>query len=499
MVKKSTILIVDDLKLNIYVLDKILSESYETILAYNGTDALNLVNKNDIDLILLDIEMPGMDGYEVCTILKENNDTKNIPVIFITSHTDEQSIEKAYDVGCSDYITKPFKKTELKARVSTQLKINELTSTLNDKITTSLYRLHNAQKLAKIGSWEYNIKNNILIWDDESYNIFEVDKKEHPNLTIDNYLNLISFDSGPSFFEIYNNHLKNKESYLTTHKIKTKKGNVKYIEERCETIFDLKGNPIISKGIVQDVTEQKTIQIKLEQKEQQMLHQSRLAQMGEMISMIAHQWRQPLSAISARSNNLLLKIVLGKDLDRDLFKEEITYIDEYSQHLSKTIDDFRNFFKEDKVKEITTLENIIHQTLDIIQVSVENKNIKIVTNFRSNQPFEIYSNEVKQVVLNIIKNAEDVLLEKNILNPTISIETTTKDNNNILTIKDNAGGIKDDIIGKIFDPYFSTKLEKDGTGLGLYMSKIIIEEHCNGILTVNNDKDGAIFEIKLNI
>lgn len=233
--------------------------------------------------------------------------------------------------------------------------------------------------------------------------------------------------------------------------------------------------------------------------EQQMLHQSRLAQMGEMISMIAHQWRQPLNAISMTSGNLQFKCMTG-DMDSEAFSHELGLIDGYSQHLSKTIDDFRGFFKDNKTKELTTLETVVNSTLDIVRTAIETKNIKIVTSLKCHEPFETYPSEVKQVVLNIIKNAEDVLLEKETKNPRIFIETLCDDKTKrVLVIKDNAGGIPEEIMEKIFDPYFSTKLEKEGTGLGLYMSKTIIEEHCGGRLRISNDEEGAVFTIELPV
>ncbi len=231
--------------------------------------------------------------------------------------------------------------------------------------------------------------------------------------------------------------------------------------------------------------------------DQKLFQQSRLAQMGEMISMIAHQWRQPLAAISATTSNLKFKIMLD-ELDPQVLEKEIDLIDKYSQHLSKTIDDFRGFFKENKHKEKVTLEELIENTLDIVEKSLKNKNIRINKLFKCKKKFEVYQNEIIQVILNLIKNAEDALLEKNIKYPVITLKTSCKKNIGTIIIQDNAGGIPDEILDKIFDPYFSTKMEKDGTGLGLYMSKTIVEQHCEGKIYVKNDKDGAIFTIELN-
>ena len=226
---------------------------------------------------------------------------------------------------------------------------------------------------------------------------------------------------------------------------------------------------------------------------EKIIQQSRLAQMGEMISMIAHQWRQPLTAISATCGSLYIKAKMGK-LSTSKVIELSTKITEYSEHLSSTINDFRDFFKPHKHTTDTTCDELIESTLNIIEVSLENKNIEIVKELNSKTVLHTYVNEVKHVILNLIKNAEDILIEKKIENPKITIITK----NNTITIKDNAGGIPKEILPKIFDPYFSTKSEKNGTGLGLYMSKMIIEDHCNSTLKATNDKYGAVFTIDFN-
>jgi len=232
------------------------------------------------------------------------------------------------------------------------------------------------------------------------------------------------------------------------------------------------------------------------QKDNQMLQQSRLAQMGEMISMIAHQWRQPLTAISATAISMRIKIELER-IDRDDIMSSITKIYDYVQHLSATIDDFRDFFRPEKNRVEVDYCEIINGVLNIVEIPIKNQNIRLVKELDCKSRFFVYDNELKQVVLNIVKNAEDALLEKMVEDPYIKLKTFNEANSYVLEISDNAGGIPQDIMDKIFDPYFSTKSKKDGTGLGLYMSKIIIHEHCDGRLSVRNGNDGAIFRIEL--
>ena len=233
------------------------------------------------------------------------------------------------------------------------------------------------------------------------------------------------------------------------------------------------------------------------EKDKQMFQQNRLAQMGEMIGMIAHQWRQPLAAISSTSSGMNLKAQLNK-LDSSTAIELTTKINTYSKHLSETIDDFRRFFQEDKEKSETSYDAIIKNVLKIIDISIQNNKIELIEDYSCEDTFKTYPNEIMQVLLNLIKNAEDILIEKKIENPYIKILTYKQNNDLILEVHDNGGGIDENIIDKIFIPYFSTKTKKDGTGLGLYMSKTIIEDHCFGKLSVSNGNDGAIFQIVLN-
>ncbi|QIR76945.1 sensor histidine kinase [Sulfurospirillum diekertiae] len=252
----------------------------------------------------------------------------------------------------------------------------------------------------------------------------------------------------------------------------------------------------IKEGVIENMETQKML-----------IYQSRLAQMGEMISMIAHQWRQPLGAISTVTASIRLKQSLNKfDLTTEEGREEqdvflntaIGKIESYVQFLTNTVDDFRNFFKPNQHCEKSSLPIIIEKAIKIIGKSLEVHQIALHVKNSSTREIITYETQIMQVLINIIQNAQDAIFEKKLKDGTIWINTYEENSFFIIEIEDNAGGIPDENIRKIFDPYFSTKAQKNGTGLGLYMSKAIIEEHCHGSLQVTNTLKGAKFIIKIS-
>jgi len=244
-------------------------------------------------------------------------------------------------------------------------------------------------------------------------------------------------------------------------------------------------------------TLEEKIRIKTEknrQQEKMLFQQARYAQMGEVISMIAHQWRQPLNAIAAVNATIKLK----NDVDvceKTFISEKTQLISEHVQHLSSTIDDFRNFFKLDKQKEVQTTAQIIKDTLRLAGSSLESRHISVTMDEVYECAIETYPNEVVHVLLNLIKNAEDAFVIREIDAPVIAVRSMKEGEYAVIEIEDNAGGIEPKIMEKIFDPYFTTKENSGGTGLGLYMSKTIIEDHCNGKIEVKNASSGAVFRL----
>jgi PAS domain S-box-containing protein len=230
----------------------------------------------------------------------------------------------------------------------------------------------------------------------------------------------------------------------------------------------------------------------------QLMESEKMASMGEMIGNIAHQWRQPLSSISTAASGIKVKyeydMLNYKDLPR--FMDSIV---QNAQYLSDTIDIFRNFIKGDKVYKELILQEEINQALNIVSSSLKERHIELYNNIDYDNKIYItlITGELPHVLINIINNAKDVLIEKNINNPWIKLELDTTKDKVIITIEDNAGGIPDDIISKIFEPYFTTKHKKQGTGLGLHMSYQIIVNSLRGKISVKNTKNGAKFFIEL--
>jgi len=230
--------------------------------------------------------------------------------------------------------------------------------------------------------------------------------------------------------------------------------------------------------------------------EQKLFNQTKMAAMGEMLKNIAHQWRQPLNTVSTLSTGTKMNIEMRLATDKSII-ENLDSITDTARHMSQTIDDFQNFFKPDKAYTDFTMKELIDTTLKIAGPALKAKDIQINIENISNCSINGPINEYTQVMMNILTNAKDALKNKNIDEKTITIKTEKVDDMCTIQIEDNAGGIDTDIINRVFEPYFTTKHKSQGTGLGLYMSKEIIEKHLGGFIEVNNTPKGAKFTIKV--
>ena len=272
-----------------------------------------------------------------------------------------------------------------------------------------------------------------------------------------------------------------------------KSGEIYWLRTTIHPNFDSVGNIISYDMIAQDITSQ----IELKNQQNLLVEQSKSAAMGEMISMIAHQWRQPLQAVSILIQKLPLTKMIDGQISDEMLDDVVFQVTSQLEYMSKTIDDFRDYFKPNKKKEEVFIKDVVEKSLDFLAYLFKINSIEVNYKNSSTSSLKIYLNEIVQVFINLAKNSCDAMIERNIENRIININTYEDKSILVIEFEDNAGGIKDEIMNKIFDPYFSTKNNKNGTGLGLYMSKTIIEEHSSGTINVFNTDFGTKFIIKL--
>ena len=252
-------------------------------------------------------------------------------------------------------------------------------------------------------------------------------------------------------------------------------------------LINKNGDVIGVLGIYDDVTEQRAMEQILYQREQQISEQTKMASMGEMIGNIAHQWRQPLSIISTASSGLQLEKE-NDILNDEQFNNYCEVINRNVQYLSKTIDDFKNFIKGDRLKKVFNLSENIYSSLNLIDGSIKKYDINLILDFDDNLEVDGYSNELTQCFINIFNNSKDAFIESNdnIESKLLFISTSKVDQTVIITIKDNGGGIPNDILPKIYEPYFTTKHKSQGTGLGLHMTYNMIVDGMGGGIDIHN-------------
>ncbi|MEA3497717.1 MAG: response regulator [Campylobacterota bacterium] len=234
-----------------------------------------------------------------------------------------------------------------------------------------------------------------------------------------------------------------------------------------------------------------------------LFEQSKMASMGEMLESIAHQWRQPLSVISTAASGMKMQKEYAILTD-EVFNNSIDSIVGAAIHLSDTIDDFRDFFKPGKKKELYSLKESFHRATDLLSSKFKNRGIEVIENMDDTKIYGL-SNDLVQVFMNILNNAKDALEESSTTRRLIFIDIELKDDSILISIKDNAGGVPELLMEKIFESHFTTKADKDGTGIGLYMTKQIISDHLNGKISVENIEykyenetyNGAVFKIVL--
>ena len=493
---EENILVIDDSKVVSFQIKNLLAnKNYNVFTALTAKDGLEIINKNELSLIILDMELPDMHGLEVMQELRDMYMINNCPILIISGSTNPVIISKSLKHGASDFLNKPFLYEELLLKVDLLIKSAKWQRTLKIQKKQIEENLQSFEALVNSTIEALFIfENNICIdINNVAMDLFEYKSKD----------DILYKDISEIFMNLSSENVDILQDNSVNHSFEdslTKSNNTKFDAQIKEKNIQLTHKVLKIIAII-DITE-------LKQKELLLNNQSKMASMGEMIGNIAHQWRQPLTAISVAAGG----IKLGYDLDindDDEVKRELDNIVDNTKFLSDTIEDFQNFLKNDRQMSIFSVNDTIDKSISIVSANLEASEINIIKEYEDNIKINGISNDLVQVLLNIINNAGDILKSKKNINikKYIIINTKKEDNNLILTIQDTAGGVPEDIINKIFEPYFTTKHQSKGTGLGLYMThKLIVEGMSGDIKVVNNEFTyegesyfGAKFIIKLPI
>lgn len=512
------------------LLSNVLSRKIDNIiLASTREEGFEKFLEHTPDIVMIAFDSSEISGLKIAEDILNIN--KTTPIILLIK--DMQQLEKAFELGIDHYILEPVQESILLEKIdkiSTALEYEntikiqnkkiknylnfieqkltnseekkqkeenkeENTTEVNNNASTNDICFTQLQRIASIGLWKHDHISKELYWSDELYQLFDgLSKKQSPSYEA--YLSLICPNEREKVNSLHQNSLNEHKNFCINYHIILKDGTEKLVNEKFETVFDSNDEPLYSVGTIQDINNYKKLYEDLSQNQEIMIAQSKYATMGEMIGMIMHQWRQPITTISMSANNLIADIELDM-LETPIVKKSAFTITEQTEYLSKTIDDFRSFFKSVKQIEDVTLKHVFAETSKVILMSLKSKGIEFKLDFDENITIRTYARELIQVLINIIKNAKDALDENKIENKLIEVSVNDYDENIEILICDNAGGIKEEVITKIFDAYFTTKDEKTGTGLGLYMSKTIVEKHLKGVLSVENINNGVKFSINL--
>jgi len=422
------ILIVDDIAEARIILERaLLSQGYYVASAVNGARALERALEAPPDIIVSDIMMPEMDGFELCRRVKTDDRLRHIVFIFYTAtYVEAKDKDLALHLGASKFLIKPMAPQDFLVEIKTVIEE------------------HLAQRLPV---------------------------PERPQAQAQTLERM--------HLEAMGRKLEQKVGELEAERdaLRKSRDSFRLLNETLEER--------IKKAVKE-----------LREKDRILIVQGRYAVMGELLSNIAHHWRQPLNILGLLAQEMSMTCETG-NFTKETFERNSAKTLQIIQHMSRTIEDFRDFSRPDQGKTSFKVLEVIAKTQHMLDESFDAQRIRIEVESEGDPVIDGYPNEYSQVLLNLLMNARDAFLAKKVESPSVVVRAFSENGKSVVTVTDNAGGIPGDIIDRIFEPYFTTKGPQQGTGIGLFMCKTIIEKHMKGVISVSNGACGAQFRIEV--
>jgi len=495
-----TILIVDDTAINLQILTTIVTtEGYNILLAQSGEEALRVANEYHPDIILLDVMMSKMDGFDVCRQLKANPSTQPIPVIFVTARTDVEAVEKGFDVGGDDYVSKPFNDRVLLARLKNHVERYQR----QRELTINRERLNTALDAAQIGSFTIRLPEKIWIPDEQLMRLFGIESDVDTFNLNTWYEHVIPEDIENTIKRIEGCIIK--DSFCKFEfRIFDSVGGYKWfrcsmqVSERNE-----KDEPLLIVGVNVDITKEHSMLDTIRIQEETLAQTRKLKAMGQLTGGIAHDFNNMLATILGFAE--LLSEDLQDNEEHSYYCKNITDTCERAATLTNQLLTFSR--KQSKQTTVIDLHGLILGSMDLMQHSL-GKKISIKQKLGAKEHFIMGEfAQLQNILLNMGFNARDAMpnggilelntenvsiYEKDILHLPVFIETGDYV---VLHIRDTGTGMEKEVLDKIFEPFFTTKQAGKGTGLGLSTTYDTINAHNGSIFAESTPGEGTVFHI----
>ncbi|WP_020410497.1 ATP-binding response regulator [Hahella ganghwensis] len=512
--RQDQILLVDDNPANLKILYETLDgRGYKLLVADSGEKAVSIVKKSHPDLILLDVMMPGMDGFEVCRVLKQDPETARSSIIFLSALDDTDSKVIGFDAGGVDYISKPFQIKEVIARVETHLKIHRLEQQLEWKNLELQTDKTSILEAMSEGIYGLNRKGQIIFANPAACRMNSCEESELLGQSFTNlHFNHSHIPEGDNEYDL--DRITERLQRVLTNGESLKIGHAMF--SRLDgTVFPVAFSAASTSSgsfsthavvVFHDISEELEQEQELERARQsldaqraQLAHVSRLSMMGEMAAGIAHEVNQPLTAI-VNYVRLAARISKAEDLDRESMTSTLEKIESQCLRASQVIQHIRDFVKKPlQGKEIVTGEQLAHDIIELAEIEAKEHGIELVTKVAENLPnLNVEEIQVQQVALNLLRNGMEAMEQAGVEGTIdFSVQVLEGSNKVRFDVSDAGPGVKEEFRESLFSPFFTTK--KSGMGIGLTLCQSIIHSHGGEIGYQPNELGGSTFYFLLPI